>query len=243
MQKQGKVNGVIYVWENKINGKKYVGQTIKVLQKRINEHLFNARLDKPTMYISKAIKKYGEDNFRCYQIDKARTKNALNKKETYWIKMFCSDEPEYGYNLTIGGDSAKVTDLAKKHMSKAQKGRIITSEHARKIGLTRIGKPLSEETKNKIKEVWATKSEKEMDEFKSRVSETMKKHVRTEEHKRNISLSKMGKNNPMYGKHHSEESNEKRRQKVTGYHHTEEAKRKISEKLKGNQNGRKRASS
>ncbi len=47
-----------------------------------------------------------------------------------------------------------------------------------------------------------------------------------------------GSNHPLYGKHHSEETKEKMRQKRLGFKSSEETKKKISEKTKGKNNPR-----
>ena len=50
--------GCIYMYTNKINGMKYVGQTICKLSKRHNEHI-----KRDNSYIDMALRKYGEDTF------------------------------------------------------------------------------------------------------------------------------------------------------------------------------------
>ena len=90
------------------------------------------------------------------------------------------------------------------------------------------------------------------------VSESISKRFsgvkKTEEHRKNISKSKLGKNNPMYGKHLTEEAkkhlseinkgktvSESTRKKLSeinkGRKHTEETKRKISERQLGVKRG------
>ena len=57
--------GIIYCYTNKINGKKYVGQTINAEQ-RYNAHKSNYQNPNNTEYnslIHKAFRKYGLDNF------------------------------------------------------------------------------------------------------------------------------------------------------------------------------------
>ena len=49
-----------------------------------------------------------------------------------------------------------------------------------------------------------------------------------------------GENNPMYGKHHTEETKKKIRESKIGKHHTEETKRKIRESRIGENNPRSR---
>lgn len=93
--------GVIYCIENKINGKKYVGQTIRDLEDRINAHFYNSNKRDLNMAITKAIKKYGIDNFKWYILEDGIPKELLNEKEVYYIKDY--DTYFNGYNLTIGG--------------------------------------------------------------------------------------------------------------------------------------------
>ena len=52
----------IYYFENKINGKMYIGKTFD-FSKRIKEHLMCSKVAKPAYPIHKAIKKYGLSNF------------------------------------------------------------------------------------------------------------------------------------------------------------------------------------
>ena len=49
---------------------------------------------------SRAIRKYGKDNFLGYVIDTAKTKEELDQKECYWIKFY--DAVNHGYNTTDG---------------------------------------------------------------------------------------------------------------------------------------------
>ena len=62
--------GVIYLITNLLNGKKYVGQTIQRLNIRMNHHRRGGDL-----YIDRAIRKYGRENFKvevleeCYTVE------------------------------------------------------------------------------------------------------------------------------------------------------------------------------
>ena len=51
----------VYVYTNKVNGKKYVGQTCQPIEYRAN----NGRGYKRCVYFYRAIEKYGWDNFSC----------------------------------------------------------------------------------------------------------------------------------------------------------------------------------
>lgn len=93
----------IYKITNKINGKIYIGQTVKSIETRMNEHFLNADLNKK-FYLSKAIRKFGKESFAIESIDYAYTKKDINEKEMYWIKYYKSNNRLYGYNMTNGGE-------------------------------------------------------------------------------------------------------------------------------------------
>jgi group I intron endonuclease len=52
----------IYVVTNKINGKQYVGQTVRDLGDRLKRH-FNDAEKGDNLYFHRAILKYGKENF------------------------------------------------------------------------------------------------------------------------------------------------------------------------------------
>lgn len=89
---------IIYKIQNNINDKVYIGQTVRELDVRLNEHLrSNSSIS------GRAMRKYGMDNFTIEIIDNAENMKDLNKKEIYWIEYYNSISPN-GYNLTIGGE-------------------------------------------------------------------------------------------------------------------------------------------
>lgn len=98
--------GCIYMYTNKINGMKYVGQTVCRLSKRHNEHL-----KRDNSYIDKALRKYGENNFTLEILeDNICDADELNNKEIYWINYY--DSFNNGYNLTKGGKGSLKFDAA-----------------------------------------------------------------------------------------------------------------------------------
>ena len=54
---------LIYKAENIINGKMYIGQTIKTLEERKQQHLLNAKKGKGYKF-QEALRYWGADNFR-----------------------------------------------------------------------------------------------------------------------------------------------------------------------------------
>lgn len=92
---------IIYKITNKINGKVYIGQTIKSLDERIKGHLSKVNQGSTT-HIHNAIRKYGWDNFQVEIIDTAQCQDELDMLEKYYIKQY--DSVNSGYNLSFGGD-------------------------------------------------------------------------------------------------------------------------------------------
>ena len=91
---------------NKINDKKYIGQSIDIWY-RYRNHLsesYNQNCNKTAynMAIHKAIRKYGKNNFEVIVLEEC-SEDKLDEREIYWIDYY--DTFNDGYNQTIGGDS------------------------------------------------------------------------------------------------------------------------------------------
>lgn len=137
---------LIYKVENRINGRCYVGQTIRTLGQRKRAHIGNALRQQGSMYVSRAIQKYGPDNFTWTTLhDDITTIENLNKLEIYYIGYY--NTFENGYNLTLGGGGTigwKHIDESKRKMSEAKKGKYNGKDHPM------YGKHLSNKHKEKI---------------------------------------------------------------------------------------------
>lgn len=90
---------IVYLATNKINGKKYVGQTVRSLEERWKDHC-RAKDDN---YFHRAIHKYGVENFSLEVLDTAESGKELDEKEMFWIKKLNTLFPR-GYNLKEGGN-------------------------------------------------------------------------------------------------------------------------------------------
>ena len=165
------MKGIIYVAENTVNGKRYVGQTIRKFEYRQAQHKKDSEVCDYKFY--RAIRKYGWDNFNwAVIVEGVESVESLNSLEQYWIKEL--DTFESGYNSTTGGERYIVSAETKKKMSGSKKG----SNHPN------YGKHLSEETKKKMAE--SHKGEK---------NPNYGKHL-SEETKKKMSESQKGVNNP-----------------------------------------------
>lgn len=147
---------LIYKITNTVNGKVYIGQTVRSLDVRFQEHLRCAD-NGDGYYLHAAIRKYGKDNFEISTIAETDDPDILNELEIYYIRKFHSDIS--GYNLAPGGhincmacpsikehhDAIMRSDEVRKKISNSMKARIaenggLSEDHKRHVseGLKRF---------------------------------------------------------------------------------------------------------
>jgi hypothetical protein len=85
---------IIYKTTNLINGKYYVGKD----QKNNPEYLGSG------MLLTKAIKKYGKENFKKEILEECFNKEELATRERYWIEKLDARNKKIAYNIGEGGD-------------------------------------------------------------------------------------------------------------------------------------------
>lgn len=170
---------IIYKCTNIVNGKCYIGKTIRTMEQRIKSHIHTNR---KTSYFFNALIKYGIDNFKWEVLCELENKNDLNEMEIFCIEIF--DSKNNGYNMTIGGEggSGEMKQETKNKISESNRGKPKSDEHKKnmiskfklgqepwnkglkmsdeqklKLSLSHIGKPgfwkgkhLSDDTKRKI---------------------------------------------------------------------------------------------
>lgn len=107
--------GIIYLIVNNINGKKYVGQTTKSLEKRWYDHCYANKKRKNLLH--KAIDKYGKENFTIAQLAPAFFVEMLDDLEKFHILKENSLSP-HGYNLETGGNKFKKLNILTKEKIK-----------------------------------------------------------------------------------------------------------------------------
>ena len=90
--------GKVYGIENLINHKIYIGKTIHTLEERIQRHKWGKK-----SLISRAMRKYGFENFVYIVLEECETAEKLNEREIYWIAKLNCKKPN-GYNMTDGGE-------------------------------------------------------------------------------------------------------------------------------------------
>ena len=90
----------IYKITNRINGKVYIGQSIRPVKRRFQRHINDAVNNIIDTHFARAIRKYGPENFWVEVIDTAESQDELNAKEQEWIHEYQSTNPKFGYNET-----------------------------------------------------------------------------------------------------------------------------------------------
>ena len=139
---------VIYCYTNKINGKRYVGQTVQKLRKRHGQHLSGKQL------IDKKLKQYGVENFKLEVLHLADIYSIDMLEKHYIICLNTIVKNGEGYNISSGGSNGNVwinktdeeIEEIKRKMSEAKKGKYIgENNHS-------FGKRKSEETRRKLSE-------------------------------------------------------------------------------------------
>lgn len=104
---------IIYKATNQINNKIYIGQTIKPLEARANEHKYDSKRN--NYAFPNAIKKYGFENFTWEIIETCSSQEELDNSEIKWIKYFDSTNNQIGYNIAQGGNPGK--DIGRENLS------------------------------------------------------------------------------------------------------------------------------
>ena len=85
------------------NNKSYIGITSQSLNRRWK----NGNGYKNNKHFTRAIQKYGWDNFEHTILEDNLTLEEAYEKEQYYIDLFNTYNSDYGYNLTKGGDGVK----------------------------------------------------------------------------------------------------------------------------------------
>lgn len=95
----------IYKVTNLINQKVYIGQSTKIEYRWGQHHRkpFCISSSQYNTYFYRAIRKYGIENFSFEVLEECDLK-SLNELERKWILYYRSNENEFGYNSTLGGN-------------------------------------------------------------------------------------------------------------------------------------------
>lgn len=120
------------------NGKVYIGLTAQ----RVEDRWLNGRGYARNLHFWNAIKKYGWDNIKHEILETGLSKVDASEVEKHYIALYMSSRPEYGYNLTEGGETGiHHTMQSRLKLSNSRKGQRYN-----------IGVPFTEERKQHLRE-------------------------------------------------------------------------------------------
>lgn len=154
------LNWLIYCYISP-SGKKYIGKTsVKRENKRKAEHKYKAKIKNG--HFQNAVNKYGIDNFIYFPVAYCATEQEAFDVEKYLISKYKTNDKNYGYNLTDGGEGTSGisrygsknsfygkhhTEETKRKISEANKGKVcfwkgkkLSDEHKKNMSISRIGK-------------------------------------------------------------------------------------------------------
>ena len=101
----------IYCHTNKINNKKYIGQTCQSPEKRWK--MGRGYVNCPRFY--SAIQHYGWENFKHEILETGLTAEEANSREQFYINLFQTQDINKGYNMTCGGNTLTTYYKDNKH--------------------------------------------------------------------------------------------------------------------------------
>lgn len=221
--------GKVYKITNTVNGRLYIGKTIRTLEARWRQHRADStRYDYP---LYRAMKKYGKDKFLIILLQECETLSDLNEKELEWAQRLNSFAPN-GYNLTAGTGPGADSEETKRKKSEALKGKPKSEEQKRKQSEVMKGKYSGE-----LNPFYGKKHSKETKQILSikrqgiKLSkETIEKSAasrrglqKSKETRNKLSISLSGEKNPMFGRKGENSPN-------FGKKHTKEHRDKLAEK-------------
>ena len=232
----------VYCHRNKINGKRYIGQTIYQDNPELRWKTGTGYIGCRAFY--NAIQKYGWDAFDHYVIQDKLTKEEADELETLNIAFYNTTDNRYGYNLQSGGSKGKLSEETKQIISnlkmgnKCCVGRIMSEETKQKISNSLIG---NTNTSGKIIVYRGSKqtsiSPNKLQEYLNNgwVKGVNPKNIvkPSQETKDKISMANRGKTPWNKGVARSEETKQKISNSLKGNHISEEQKKSISQNHKG----------
>lgn len=151
------------------NGKVYIGITCGAVNRRWK----NGKGYSMQPLFNRAIVKYGWGNIHHEILFENLTEEEAKQKEVDLISFYKSNDPQYGYNCTAGGDG--------------KSGVVVSEETKEKLRRSLMGKKHSDETKIKM-------SVSQRERFRKQP------HIVSEETRRKISVSRKGIVSPNKGK-------------------------------------------
>lgn len=145
--------GYIYKYENIVNHKVYIGQTVDLAMRKVS-HKSKAQTIKNKFY--NAVRKYGWEGFDYSVIAQVEAEDIkelsvlLDSLEEQYIEQY--DSFHNGYNPTTGGHSCREKQMPESFIEYC-KNRTYSEETRQKMSESARNKTVSDETKKKLSEL------------------------------------------------------------------------------------------
>lgn len=133
-------NYTVYMHINKVNGKKYIGQTKQKVKNR-----WRNGLGYRTQVFFYAINKYGWDGFEHIIVETNLSKDEADNLEKKLILKYDTRNSQYGYNITSGGEGTigvisvwrgkHLPESTRKKISESNMNKIVTDESRHNMSL------------------------------------------------------------------------------------------------------------
>ena len=126
---------VVYVHQNKTNGKRYIGITNNTTKRWSGQ----GKRYEDCPRFNAAIKKYGWDDFTHEILEEGLTLEEANRLEQEYIAKYKTQDKRYGYNINPGGDFVPSrlgkhhTEATKQKLREAALGHEVSEEQRRKL--------------------------------------------------------------------------------------------------------------
>jgi hypothetical protein len=223
-----------------VNGKVYIGQTIKEGYE-LRRYFGSGNL------IRNAINKYKKVNFRKEILMRCNSQEMSDEYEALFIELYSSTNKDIGYNYFSSARHdlrrARQKEVDKKGGNGFWFGKTFSEEHRRNMSIGSMGtgkdKIITEAQRKAISERVKGENHPFYGKFGAEHPSFGKKI--SAEGRKNISDGHKGEKNYMFGKKHTEETKKKLREAHTGMKASEETKLKQSAQRKGHLNSRARA--
>lgn len=200
---------IVYRITNTVNGKTYIGITVKKLRRRFTDHC--ARAKNGTTRLARAIRKYGATAFIVETIATAGSHEELKAMEVQLIALHRSNVEDHGYNITKGGDGAlgwvpsaetrakiraasiaAMTDRTRRdHLSRLATIQMSAPEARLLLSIANKGRKHTEETRRKVSLAGLGRIKSEAE--RKKIAAALRGKVRPPEVRAKISAAKLGR--------------------------------------------------
>lgn len=148
--------GRVYCLVHTATSRMYVGQTWRSLEIRFKGHS-RAEKERGKFHIQHAIRRYGIAAFSMVEMCTAQTQEDLDAAEKYWVSYFQSNNPQFGFNMTVGGKGAKITSKQSRREDDKRglhmRGRKLTDEWKDNLSLANYVRWENLETRKRQSEI------------------------------------------------------------------------------------------